>query len=298
MHFCIGPDAINITKEPIMINFPALSLGKIFVSEQGDRFLATKTGWRNTATGQIIVSDSKSTMPTVAAVTRVGPKVAVKNLSTVVTDAQVTAAVAALQIQLDRDWQPVWGTTATLAVYKKTQAIPSTSWVIYIMDNSDYAGALGYHDENAFYKPYGKVFAKTAKNYGYSWTVTLSHEMLEMMADPYINLTVFNQDTNTTGLLYAYEVCDACEADAFGYRINNVLLSDFVYPAWFDYYQTAPGTRYNYRNTITAPFQLLAGGYIGVFDVAAGSGWTTINARGEMGPPEKTNFRDRRFRHK
>jgi hypothetical protein len=281
-----------------MINFPTLTPGKIFVSEQGDRFQATISGWRNTDTGQIFVPDSKGTMPTVAAVTRIGPSIAIQNLSTVVTDAQVTTAVAALQIQLDRDWQPAWATTATLTAYKKTQVIPATSWIIYIMDNSDYAGALGYHDENARYKPYGKVFAKTAKDYGYSWTVTLSHELLEMMADPYINLTVFNQDTNTTGLLYAYEVCDACEADAFGYRINNVLVSDFVYPAWFDYYQLARGTRFNYRNTITAPFQLLGGGYIGVFDVSSGSGWTTINARGEKGPADETNFRDRRFRIK
>ncbi len=108
-----------------------------------------------------------------------------------------------------------------------------------------------------------------------------SHELLEMLIDPDINLTAFVQPTPTEGKLYAYEVCDACEADEYGYTIGTVLVSDFVYPAWFELLPTSTGTKqYDYRNKISQPFQLLPGGYIGVFDVFAGSGWQQMMAQG------------------
>jgi Fe-S cluster assembly iron-binding protein IscA len=37
-----------------------------------------------------------------------------------------------------------------------------------------------------------------------------------MLGDPNINLTVFVQNSNTAGMLYAYKVCDACEDDTLG----------------------------------------------------------------------------------
>ena len=76
----------------------------------------------------------------------------------------------------------------------------------------------------------GKVFAKTDLQYNSSWTVTASHELLEMLGDPEINLGVFVQPNAQTGRLYAYENCDACESDNYGYQIGNILVSDFVFP--------------------------------------------------------------------
>ncbi|QVI21388.1 hypothetical protein KHQ06_36425 [Nocardia tengchongensis] len=40
--------------------------------------------------------------------------IAVWNRSTVLTDAQVSAAVPALQTQVHRDWAPAWGSDADL----------------------------------------------------------------------------------------------------------------------------------------------------------------------------------------
>jgi hypothetical protein len=202
--------------------------------------------------------------------------IAIKNQSTVLTDTQVQTAVTALQIQVTRDWAPVWRTTATLVFLNKTQAVPAGAWPIYVLDTSDVSGALGYHDELASGVPYGRIFAKDAAKYGYSWTVTLSHELLEMLCDPNINLTVFRQTSSTAGSIYAYEVGDPVEADALGYKINNVLVSDFVYPAWFDQYQTVSGNQYDYGRHVTAPFQIAPGGYVSVFNVTRGSGWTQI----------------------
>jgi hypothetical protein len=200
------------------------------------------------------------------------------NRSTVLTDDQVEAAIPALQTQVHRDFAPVWGTDADLT-FVPTNGNPAPgTWWLSIFDNSDVADALGYHDLTPDGLPIGKVFAGSDIQFGQSWTVTASHELLEMLGDPDINLTVFVQDSNTAGKLYAYEVCDACEADEFSYAINGVQVSDFVYPAWFESFRAEASTQFDQQRQIDAPLQLLTGGYIGVFDVSSGSGWQQLQA--------------------
>jgi hypothetical protein len=204
-------------------------------------------------------------------------QISVINESTVLTDADVTPVVAALQQQVTNDFRPAWGTDAELRMVPQGTQPINGSWWLVILDDSDQAGALGYHDLTPDGLPIGKVFAASDLTAGTSWTVTASHELLEMLADPNINLTVFVQDANTGGTLYAYEVCDACEDDSFGYTIDNVLVSDFVYPSWFESFRTQ-GSQFDRINQIQAPLQLLKGGYIGIFNVTAGTGWQQLTA--------------------
>lgn len=199
--------------------------------------------------------------------------VALVNASTVINDADGAAAAAALQIQVSRDFAPVWGVDATITYIPKGATAPASSWHLAILDNSDQAGALGYHDLTSSGQPLGKIFAKTDLTYKLQWSVTASHELLEMLADPWINLTVFDQNTSTAGRLYAYEVCDACEDDSFAYTINSVMVSDFVFPAWFEGWRAQSSTKFDFQNKITKPFALLRGGYISYFDIARGGGW-------------------------
>lgn len=207
-------------------------------------------------------------------------KIAVINSSTVLSDTDVQAAVPALQTQVHRDFAPVWGTDADLTFVAQNGTPPDGYWWLVVLDNSDQAGALGYHDLTPQGLPLGKIFAATDQQYGEQWTVTASHELLEMLGDPDINLTAFVQSSDTVGVLYAYEVCDACEADAIAYQINGVLVSDFVYPAWFESFRQQGSTQFDFQKQITQPFQLLPGGYIGVYNVTAGGGWTQITAQG------------------
>ncbi|MFE6053223.1 hypothetical protein ACFQ6N_20890 [Kitasatospora sp. NPDC056446] len=204
-------------------------------------------------------------------------KIEVANESTVLTDHEVSAVVPALQTQVHRDFAPAWGTDADLS-FVAPSALSADAWWLVVLDNSDQAGALGYHDLTANFLPLGKVFAGTDKQYGENWTVTASHELLEMIGDPEIDQVIFSQPTATTGILYAMEVCDACEDDSFAYDIGGTKVSDFVYPAWFQPSRTAAGTRFDYGNAIKRPLELLTGGYIGVFDVSAGTGWSQQTA--------------------
>jgi hypothetical protein len=215
-------------------------------------------------------------------------QVAVINGSTVLSDDQVAAAVPALQTQVHRDFAPAWGVDADVVFVPAKTKPPASAWWLAILDDSDQAGALGYHDLTNTGLPLSKVFAASDKQYGHSWTVTASHELLEMLADPDINLTVFVQTDAKAGTLYAREVCDACEADALGYDIDGVTVSDFVYPAWFESFRKAKSTQFDQQKHITKPFELLAGGYIGAFDIGAGSGWHQVH-----GPGPQARYADR-----
>jgi hypothetical protein len=200
-------------------------------------------------------------------------QISVINESTILSDADVAPVVIALQKQVSNDFRPIWGVDAELKVVPKGTQPLAGSWWLVLLDDSDQANALGYHDLTTEGLPIGKVFAASDVKAGTSWTVTASHELLEMLGDPNVNLTVFVESSDTAGVLYAYEVCDACEDDSLGYQIDNVLLSDFVYPAWFESFRTDGSAQFDRMNKLQNPFQLLAGGYIGTYNVNSGTGW-------------------------
>jgi hypothetical protein len=204
------------------------------------------------------------------------PVVVVLNESSAIADADVEGALLALQTQLDRDFAPAWHTAATLSFVAAGSAPPADAWQLVVLDDSDQAEALGYHDLTAEGLPLGKVFAATAAEAGAPWTVVASHELLELLGDPYIDLTVFDQSSATAGTLYALEACDAVQADT--YELDGVAVSDFVTPEWFGPPTPAPAAALDQLGLVTAPLELRPGGYIGVFDVTAGSGWTRRTA--------------------
>jgi hypothetical protein len=133
------------------------------------------------------------------------PVIAITNASTCLTDAQVEAVLPALQKQASDDFKAYWEQDCTLQFLPKSQPLPSRWWQIVITDNPDQAGARGYHELTSQGTPLGKVFAKLDLQSGSSWTVTLSHELLEMLADPWINWCAMGSDSK----IYALEVCDA-----------------------------------------------------------------------------------------
>jgi hypothetical protein len=201
--------------------------------------------------------------------------IAVVNRSTVLEDEnEIKRGMDALQTQCDRDFAKYYGITAKLSFISKNQTPPSDQWWLLLLDDTTQAGALGFHDLTSNGLPQGKVFAGTDLQFGDQWTVTASHELLEMLGDPSINKTVSVEMEDHHTRQYMYEVCDACERDEFGYDINGVLVSDFVTPQWFEplaINETNP--QYDYRKKINKPFELLEGGYIGIND---GDGWRKL----------------------
>lgn len=197
--------------------------------------------------------------------------IAIANRSTVMTDAQVSKITAALQVQVDQHFAPIWNIDADLVFVAAKDPAPKDAWLLAILDTSDQASALGYHDLTKTGQPLGKAFAKSDLDNGYQPSVTISHELLELLADPFLGVA-----EQTGNRFYAREVCDPPEADEFGYRIGDVLVSDFVTPAWFK--PAHVHGPYDYRNLIKKPLGLLKGGYLQYLEVGAGSGWKQVTA--------------------
>lgn len=199
-------------------------------------------------------------------------KIAILNACSVLTDAEIAAIAAAVQVQVSRDFQPVWHRPATLHCIPKGEKPPKgMAWVTFL-DTSDEAGALGYHDLTPDDLPVGKVFAKTDQLYGALPSVTFSHEVLELLADP-----TLNRVRQVHGKLVAVEVGDPCEADADGYEIDGVQVSDFVFPTYF---QARPhkGAKFDQQGLLKGPFPALRpDGYISVYDQH--SGWVQLYGR-------------------
>jgi hypothetical protein len=202
--------------------------------------------------------------------------------------------VKALQVQASEHFAAAWGIDARLSF------VPSNStkgwqgkWNLIILDTSDEAGALGYHDLTPEGLPVGKVFAKTDQQYGAAWSVTASHELTEMMLDPFVNLTVMDPRRQ---VFVAYEAADAVEADDLGYRVNGVLLSDFVLPPFFDPQALGrKGAQFSWMGHVAAPFALAPGGYESMF--VPGHGWTQHTAReGGALPGDRPKVGSRRER--
>jgi hypothetical protein len=228
-------------------------------------------------------------------------KVSVINASSVVTDDEVRTLVAALQKQVSRDFAPVWGIDAELVFVPAGGKPDAGTWWLSILDNTDRAGVLGHHDLTPDGLPVGKSFAGTDKHFGHCWTVTASHELLEMLADPDINLSVFVHPTATDSTLYAYEVCDPCQDDSFGYDIDGVTVCNFVYPAYFQSFRPSGSTQFDHLGKIQKPVpEVLDGGYISAFDVNSTAGWhpvmgatfDPVNTR--LDPDRASNRRERR----
>jgi hypothetical protein len=202
------------------------------------------------------------------------PMIAITNASTCLSDSQVEAVLPALQKQVSSDFRAYWDLDCTLNFIPKDQPLVEGWWQIVVLDNPDQAGALGYHELSSRGTPLGKIFAKLDLDTGSSWTATLSHELLEMLADPWINWCAVGGDNK----IYALEVCDAVEADQLGYLIDGVLVSDFVTPAWFE---PTSADRRDFKQHLSKELQLAGGGYISVFDPS--QGWTQITAQGGSG---------------
>lgn len=227
-------------------------------------------------------------------------EVAITNDTTVLQDAEVTNALPAFQTQVSRDFCPIWGVDALLKFYAKNAFIPPSSWRLSLADDSTQQGALGFHLTQSG-TPFGFAFVKSDIAAGASWTVTATHELLEMLADPYVMCVVdipSQSGWGNGGTLLAQEIADAPEADAYAYEIPGadkkpVKVSSFVTPAWFGSpvppggYPGAKG-RFDWGGVMTQAFQILPGGYIAQRLYRRAQPWGTV--QGAMAPVDERPY--------
>lgn len=233
-----------------------------------------------------------------------------KYLKDKVTDEYIRdVVVKALEKQVKEDFAPAWGITAELDFIgydngkKFSEAIKCSSyvkgrWWLVLLDTSHEAGLRGFHSVTEEGLPTGKVFAKSDNDYRRNWTASASHELLEMLVDPGMNLTALRPTGETTGQLYSYEVCDPCDADEYPIKVDGgmVQVANFVYPAWFEQFHKAEtNTKFMHDDsrTVKEPFKLRPGGHATVLDIPSVAGWRQIFEDFEQGatPPYDVRYR-------
>ena len=178
-------------------------------------------------------------------------------------------AVAAFNIQIAQHLSKCWGNVHPASALKLQMDNPEVGqagvWPIILVDSLE-AGVGGFHSTE-HHRPYAKVAVSDAE-----WTISASHEILEMLVDPGGNgleagpavVCEKGQIKDKPGQSeYLLEICDTCAAKEFAYRINGkTWVSDSVTP---DYYSCGgvPNGRYSFRHNIAQPRRVLKGGYIG-----------------------------------
>lgn len=201
---------------------------------------------------------------------------------------------AALNEQVMADFGPVWGAHAIVSVASEK---PAHSWALKIQTSLNQPGALGYHTD-ALNQPEALVELTS------DVSVTLSHELMEMLADPWGNRMrsaplPHGLDPSQVGLQagawvsYLLEVADPPEA--ISYPVLKVPVSDFILPPW---YRTGVGP-YSHAGGCTAAQQVADGGYCSFartdgewFQVFNEGGTLTVSNLGKFNAGESRSIRE------
>ncbi len=204
--------------------------------------------------------------------------VAVVSLTSEVSTRNLMQAAAALQKQVTRDFTPSWGIPATVDAFEDLASVPSDYYHVVVFGDpreladqldveigEDRAAALMTRFErealqgihlNAFTRqPFALVAASE------TWTVSLSHEVLELLADPFGNrlIAAAHPLNPSQRVKYLLEVCDPCLSA--WYPVNGVPVSDFFTPRYFDPVRV-DAIRYSYTGALEYPLHILDNGYL------------------------------------
>ncbi len=215
------------------------------------------------------------------------PTISVVNFSDL-ADNEVQAAIRAVNRQIQEDFAPIWGAVWDLRLHGSSfdpndinslvEEFIQGEAVLYLVDEPHLPGAAGYHAINGREMPYGFVFITDPND----WTVTLSHEALELIIDPTVNVLVPGPDPRPGGqnntVLHAYEVCDAVERTS--YLIDDIRVSNFITQQWF-FPDDAPGTRNDFLGVGVPSFDATPNSHLAFLDL--NQGWVTYFGQAASG---------------
>ena len=153
-------------------------------------------------------------------------------------------AAAALQLQANEDLRQWWPGPRVKIVIAPANTVGTHSWELVIAKPLPHVPGQGYSIGGAHgLSSTGAVTGTVFPVQGTAWTLSASHELLEMLEDP-------SGAAARDG--YAFEVCDPVENA--GYYLRGVLVSDFVTPGWFSGRGGAP---WDYLGLLHRPHQEL-----------------------------------------
>jgi hypothetical protein len=186
-----------------------------------------------------------------------------------ISQTTLSRVAGAMQKQVLRDFGPIWNVQASVDSYPTLSSVPLGAWPVIVMEQIE-DGALGYHVDD-----HGQPYALVKHTSG--WEQTVSHEVLEMLADPFGNRLVAAHSVKPGQgrVRYLVEVCDPSEDTQYGYTVNGMIVSDFYTPHFFDPVKNS-SVRYSFTGAITAPRTVLRGGYLSWIDPASDHMWQQV----------------------
>ena len=188
-----------------------------------------------------------------------------------VSSSELARVAAALNKQATRDITSFWGVQASVDAFENLEDVPLGYWPMIVRDDIGFPGAAGIHLDND-----GQPFALI--QHSNSWSLTASHEAVEMMVDPLGNRLIAGPSLKDDQgrVEYLVEVADPSEHAEFGYTVNGILMSDFYGPQFFDPVAD-PSVRYSFTGAIKEPRQVLRGGYISWHEPISGHWWQLVH---------------------
>lgn len=195
------------------------------------------------------VSSSQQSVPTVRAEAM---NIALISRASDLGGDELAAAAAAIQQQVSSHFSQTWDVTAVVAAFETYAPIGYAPVFIDDVANAP-PGYSGYHTTSA-----GNPFAIV--QYGPTWTLTASHEALEILADPDGMQIVpgVSPADGASPVSFIREVCDPCQNADYAYAIDGFLVSDFCTPHYFD--PNAGGARLSWTGAVKTPLSVLPGG--------------------------------------
>jgi len=206
-----------------------------------------------------------------------------------IADPDLLAAIRVVNQQIANDFAPYWHMPATLRLEGTRLDQPRANAagvvrgdaVLYVTSETGMGDPEGFHERNFRGVPYGVVYSQISEETGDPWSVTLSHEVIELIADPQGNNYIMGRsphDARKT-VFYWFELCDAVSSQT--YEIDGIALQSFLLPAYFE--PPTPGARTNFLGLELAPFGIAPESYLGYYDPERHSQETThIDARGKL----------------
>jgi hypothetical protein len=156
--------------------------------------------------------------------------ISIVNLSTAVSNAEVAAWTDAIQRQVHEHLAPVWKVDAAVRL---RDAPAEGDWICRLEDEvSGNPNLMGTHFIRDDGTPGCAVYVRPILAVGEMVSKTLSHEVLEMLVDPWLSNVTFGAPSVPNGLtLYLREICDP--VSAYSYEIDGVRVSDFTLPEFW-----------------------------------------------------------------
>src|ERR1700730_12889597 len=141
---------------------------------------------------------------------------------------EVARAAAAIQRQVTRDLFPFWQFPGVVGAFKKLEDVPPGYSPILLRDSLEDDTLEGVHYMNERGLAYAIVRIEADQSQT-PWSLTASHEALEIIIDPSTSWTLpgLAPDGSNKRVNFLVEVCDPCQSPDFAYTVDGVVVSDF-----------------------------------------------------------------------